>query len=921
MLSSLHKGWLEKGVHSLTLLLQMPPRLYISASIFSAIVFCFLSLRAAEDEKHWAFQPIVRAKLPEVKFGNPSGNPIDAFVLARLQAENLKPSAEADPRTLLRRLHLDLTGLPPSPKEIADFESAWKINAEDAYSEKVDRLLDSPHFGERWGRHWLDMARYADSDGYLGDTLRPWAWVYRNWVIASINRDQAFDQFSIEQLAGDLLPKPTLPQKIATGFHRNTMLNTEAGVDKELYRTKEVVDRVSATGTVWLGLTVACAECHDHKHDPITQAEFYQLYAFFNNADEKHISAPLPGALENYKIAQQAWEAKAGQLERPLTKYETEGLIANQAAWEKGVVLSKVKWNVLHPDKTKSGANDKMAVQKDGSIVVTGKDPDTVTYFIEAAVTEDQTITGFRLQVFGEAGRGRKLGKAVGRAKDGSFVLSSFVVQEESKGGKTRTLKIKSVRADFAEKDQNLEKVLDTKSTDGWHVASQTKQLHTVVFDLAKPVSLAAGSRLKFTLRNKHGKGKTLRHFRLSMTFGQDLSEPSVLSESVREALAVSLDKRSSDQLKVIAEFYRSLDPEWNRFRLDLEKHLTKPAEKIATKARAFVERKKDRRETFIHIRGDYTQHGDQVMPGTPGVLHSLQGKRGNQQANRLDLARWLFDESNSLTARVAANQIWLHLFGQGLVATPDDFGTEGSPPTHPLLLDWLATEYRRLGWSRKAMIRLIVHSSTYRQSSDVRPELANYETGNLLLWRQNSFRTSAETVRDIHLASSGLLTRKIGGPGIRPPLPAFISEVGRSVKWPVSKGEDLYRRGMYIILKRTVIYPMLTAFDAPDTSVSCSRRDRTNTPMQALTLLNDPVFYECAETLGSELYAKHGNHTEKAIREMYERCLNREPLSAEVQTLLRAHADLAENATNPEASLIAAVRIVMNLDEFVTRN
>ncbi len=899
----------------------MSPRLLFPASIFCTTAFCFLSLCAVEDEKHWAFQPVVRFELPKIKSGNPAGNPIDAFVLARLQAENLTPSAQADPRTLLRRLHLDLTGLPPSPKEIAAFEAAWQKDEDKAYSEKVGQLLDSPHFGERWGRHWLDMARYADSDGYLGDTLRPWAWVYRDWVIAAINRDQPFDQFSVEQLAGDLLPKPTLPQKIATGFHRNTMLNTEAGVDKELYRTKEVVDRVSATGTVWLGLTVACAECHDHKHDPITQAEFYQLYAFFNNADEKHISAPLPGALENYKTAQQAWEAKAEQLERPLTKYKTEGLLANQAAWEKSVVLPKAKWETLHPDKTKSGANDKMEVQKDGSIVVTGKDPDTVTYFIETAVADDQRITGFRLQVFGEAGRGRKLGKPVGRAKDGSFVLSSFVVQEEVKGGKARTLKLKSVRADFAEKDQKIEKAIDTKSTDGWHVASQTKQPHAAVFDLAEPVKLVAGSRLKFTLRNKLGKGKTMRHFRLSMTSDSDAADPSVLSEVVREALAVSLEGRSSDQLKVIADFYRSLDPEWNRFRLNLEKHLKKPAGKIATKARTFAERKKDRRETFIHVRGDYTQHGERALPGTPGVLHSLQREDGDQQANRLDLARWLFDESNPLTARVAANQIWLHLFGQGLVATPDDFGTEGSPPTHPQLLDWLATEYRRLGWSSKAMIRLIVHSSTYRQSSDVRPDLADYATGNLLLWRQNSFRASAETVRDIHLASSGLLTRKIGGPGIRPPLPAFVSEVGRSVKWPVSKGADLYRRGMYIILKRTVIYPMLSAFDAPDTSVSCSRRDRTNTPMQALTLLNDPVFYECAETLGRDLHAKHGNHTEAAIREMYESCLNREPLSAEIQTLLSAHADLSKKATSPEASMIAAVRIVMNLDEFVTRN
>ncbi|MFK5923919.1 MAG: DUF1549 and DUF1553 domain-containing protein [Verrucomicrobiota bacterium] len=899
----------------------MFPRVLLSAIIYATSVFCFLSLQAGEkqEQKHWAFQPIVRAVVPKAALGEK--NPIDAFIGERLKVENLRPSMQADERTLLRRLHLDLTGLPPQAKEVVDFVAAWQKDAEQAYREKVDELLASPHFGERWGRHWLDMARYADSDGYLGDTLRPWAWVYRDWVISAINRDQAFDQFSIEQLAGDLLPQATLAQKIATGFHRNTMLNTEAGVDKALYRTKEVIDRVSATGTVWLGLTVACAECHDHKHDPITQAEFYQLYAFFNNADEKNISAPLPGALENYKVAQQAWQAKAAQLERPLIKYQNEGLLANQAAWEESVVLPKVKWEVLKPDETRSGAGDKMEVQKDGSIVVTGKDPDTVTYFIESPVTAGQRISGIRLQVFGEAGYGQQLGKSVGRAKDGSFVLSSLVVQQEVEGAKPQTLKIKSVKADFAEKDQKLEHVLDNKSTQGWHVVTQPQQPHTLLLELAQPVELKAGSRLKFTLRNKFGKGKTLRHFRLAVTSAASIGEPSIISEVAASALAIAAEKRSAEQSQEIAKFYRSLDPVWRRLRLGLEKHLNKPATKISTKARAFVERKKDRRETFVHIRGDYTQHGDRVVPGTPAVLHALRRSSEGGQANRLDLARWLFDESNPLTARVAVNQIWLHLFGQGLVATPDDFGTEGSPPTHPKLLDWLASEYRRLGWSRKDMIRLIVHSSSYRQSSDVRPELADYATGNLLLWRQNSFRISAETVRDIHLAASGLLTRKIGGPGIRPPLPSFVSEVGRSVKWPVSQGDDLYRRGMYIILKRTVIYPMLTAFDAPDTSVSCSRRDRTNTPMQALTLLNDPVFYECAETLGSELYAKYGKHTEAAILEMYERCLNREPLSAEMQTLLSAHADLARNAINAEASMIAAVRIVMNLDEFITRN
>lgn len=617
-----------------------------------------LSLLAKDDASdHWALQPITLPKPPTVSeaLATRVRNPIDAFVLGRLSQEKLTPSPEADPATLFRRLHLDLTGLPPAPDATRNFLTAWKTDAEAAYHDAVEALLESPHFGEQWGRHWLDLARYADSEGYLGDAVRPWAWVYRDWVVDAINDDLPYDQFSTEQLAGDLLEKPTLEQQIATGFHRNTLRNTEAGVDLELYRTKEVVDRVNTTGTIWLGLTIACAECHDHKHDPISQRDFFQLYAFFNNADESTASLPLTPELETYARS----------------------------------LLSK----------------------------------------------------------------------------------------------------------------KDLEK-----------------------------------------------------------------------------------------------------DP---------------PAEPSA-RARTFRERTKDLRDSFIHERGDYTRRGDTVTPGVPVVLHELSAEQENP--SRLDLAHWLFDETNPLTARVAANQVWQHLFGVGIVSTPDDFGTHGAAPTHPELLDWLATEYRRLGWSRKELIRLVVNSSTYRQSSTVRAEYAEHPTGNTLLWRQNAFRVSAETVRDLNLAASGLLEPKLGGPSIRPPLPEFVTEVGRSVKWPVSEGSDRYRRGLYIFLKRTVLYPMLTTFDASDTSVSCARRERTNTPMQALTLLNDPVFFEGAEVLGRELHASHADRIDDAIADLFLRCLARPPRASEIDTLRSAHDDFLRQSENAEAAMIATTRVVMNLDEFITR-
>jgi hypothetical protein len=547
-------------------------------------------------------------------------------------------------------------------------------------------------------------------------------------VINAFNRDLPFDQFSIEQLAGDLLKKPTLEQKIATGFHRNTLRNTEAGVDLELYRTKEIIDRVNTTGMVWLGLTLGCAECHDHKNDPISQTEFYRMYSFFNNADEVGVPATKPWEIAEHKAAMMNW----------------------QPVW-------------------------------------------------------DQLVA--ELQPF----------------------------------------------------------------------------------------------------------------------------EKAELKDEQRAAIRKSLEENGKAfDWKTTAEFYRTKEAGWDALKAKVDAHLKKRPVTPSTKARAFARRTKDRRDTHVHIRGVYTRHGDKVSPGTPAILPELDGR--GAESDRLDLARWLFHEENSLTARVAVNRIWQHLFGQGLVSTPNDFGNAGAQPTHPLLLDWLATEYRRLGWSRKAMIRLIVNSSTYRLSSAANAVPAQEQMSNQLLWRQNSYRVSAEIVRDLHLATSGLLDRTIGRRGIRPPLPAFVTVVGRSVKWPVSQGSELYRRGMYIFFKRTVPYPMLMTFDAPDATVSCSRRERSNTPLQALTLLNDPVFYECAETLGRQMVELHHDDISAAVEELFLQCLSRRPVNQERSFLISAYQDLLrlkkdENKPGPVkdndlelAAMIAVTRVVMNLDEFITR-
>jgi hypothetical protein len=870
---------------------------------------------------HWAFQPPVRHELPTT-----AENPIDAFVRAKLDGKNLPVSPEADPHTLLRRFHLDLTGLLPSPSEVAAFATAAKTDPASARRDIVEKLLASPHYGERWGRHWLDLARYGESDGYLGDTERRWAWRYRNWVVAAVNRDQPYDQFSIEQLAGDLIPDATAEQKIAVGFHRNALRNTEAGVDKELNRTKEVIDRVNATATTWLALTLACAECHNHKHDPLKQDEFFSFYAFFNNLEDSDPTIPLPGEMEKYETALATWEKSLAPLEAALAKDEKEALPARLAAWEKSLVPLPpiVDWRVLKPSKAESGASDAMKILDDGAIAVagrSGKTPDTVTYTVEAAIPDKATtISAIQLEVIGSPGSGREPGLTAGRGKDGAFVLSSFSARFEANSEKAGPLVLESVAVSDSDPKSDPNEVLNAKSTSGWSVSSRTRQSHLAVFRLKEPLTLEPGGRLIFTLGNKAPGGSSLRQFRLGATSAAGLREPSPVPATVRVALAIEAGKRSEAQRELVAAFHRGIDPTWSGLRLAIDHHLAKAPAKPASRVQSLTERMEERRESFVHVRGDYTRRGETVTPGVPAVLHDLKTRTPGATADRLDLAHWLFDEANSLTARVAVNQIWQHLFGVGLVSTSDDFGTEGATPSHPELLDWLATEYRRLGWSRKALIRLIVDSEIYRKSSRLPagPDLESPD--NTLLWRQNSFRVDAEVVRDIHLTASGLLSRKVGGESVYPPLPGFVTEVGRSVKWPESQGEDRYRRGLYIFLKRTILYPTLTTFDAPATDVSCSRRDRSNSPMQALALLNDPVFHECAEVLGKSLHEKHGEKTDAAIVDLYERCLNRAPEPSEIDTLLSAYADFATES-DPEQALAATARVILNLDEFITRD
>ena len=870
--------------------------------IILPLVWVFTCSGASE---HWAFTRGGKPTLPSVKSGGHVGNPVDRFVVAKLEAAGISPSQPAPRETLIRRLSLDLLGLPPSPAAVAAFVAD---RSSEAYSVLVDRLLASPHFGERWGRHWLDLARYADSDGYLGDNLRPYAWVYRDWVINAINADMPFDRFSIEQLAGDLLPKPTIEQRIAVGFHRNTLKNTEAGADRELNRTKEVVDRVNTTGTVWLGLTVGCAECHEHKHDPISQEEFYGLYSFFNNTDEVSHSAPQPVELRRYELAKADWDRKLARLQEPIAKFETDKLPGRFSAWLKQQRRPETKWTVMKPDLA-TGVST-MEILDDGSVVATGKNITTVTYSLHVSNSPPRTVNAIRLELFGEYGKGDQTGGAVGRGANGQVIVSSlaFAVVPPGTKGFGQPLESVVVTGGVGEKD-----ALNSGSNAGWSITNHTRRYYSAVFKLRKPAVVPKGSRLLFAMRQKEGKYNAMRHLRISVTDDNE-AEPTVFPDELAYLVGRGNFKRVAADWERLRHHYCQLDEDWVRLRKPLDYHLTKRPATPGTRAQSMAERKKDRRRSFVHIRGDYSRAGAEVDTGTPSALHAFNSR--GESPDRLDLARWLTEPENPITARVTVNRIWQRLFGVGIVQSSDDFGTMGARPTHPQLLDWLAAELEERDWSRKEIIRLIVKSATYRQSSAIRPELTNHPTGNRLLWRQNSFRLSAEAVRDVHLVASGLYDTAIGGPGIRPPLPAFVTEVGRSVKWPVSTGGERYRRGMYIFFKRTVPYPMLISFDAPDSSVSCSRRERTNSPLQALTLLNDPVFFECAEVLGRQY---SGRDAAGAIREMFRRCLSREPTDAEFSALSKTHEDLA--AAESIDPMIGIARIVMNLDEFITRD
>lgn len=884
--------------------------------------------------RHWSLAPIGNPAIPAVANQAWCRNPIDRFILARLEREGISPSPEADRATLIRRLYLDLLGLPPEPEAVDVFLADTRP---DAYEQLVERLLASPHYGERWARHWLDQARYADSDGYEKDTGRPHAWRYRHWVIDALNRDLPFDQFTILQLAGDLLAESGQEGQVAVGFYRNTLTNKEGGVDQEEYRVKATVDRVNTLGSVWLGLTLACAQCHSHKYDPFTQREYYELFAFFNSLQEVDVPAPFAEQVAAYQEARRAHEAARVPLAEALARYDREELPARQDAWERGLDLSRFPdWTVLRATHARTASGAVLAQQVDGSLVAQGDLAETDTYQLLLPVAG--TITGLRLECLPDESLP---GKGPGRAPNGNFVVCELALEHRKLSGEVSPVAIGRVVATFSQEGFAAAQAADGQVETGWAVAPRMGQEHVALFELAQPLLLAEGESLAITLTQNHGGGHVLGRFRLAATSAPGPLELPEIPSPVLDALRIAAADRNEEQRAAILEYYRNIDPDRAPLVQALAAHDKQAPVDPATQTLAqSVSELATPRTTHVMLRGDFLAPGAEVQPGTPRVLPPLTPR--GPRPDRLDLARWLVSPEHPLTARVIVNRVWQVYFGRGLVNTEDDFGTQGERPSHPELLDWLARWWINEGWSLKGLHRLIVTSATYRQSSAWRADLLERDPLNTLLARQARLRVEAEIVRDLALAASGLLHRAIGGPSVRPPQPEGISDLtyANSARWVESTGPDRYRRGLYIWFQRTSPYPMLMTFDSPDANVACTRRERSNTPLQALTLLNDVVFVECAQALARRVLSSGSEHDEARLCRAFRLCLGRAPEAEELAVLRDLlHRELALCRDHPEAAAllagpglpagfdaptlaawVAVARALLNLDEFVTR-
>jgi hypothetical protein len=967
--------------------------------------------QGAEYEPHWAFVKPSKPALPVTKQLNWAKQPLDHFVLAELERHRLMPSPESDRYSLFRRLSLDLRGLPPT---LAELEAWEKDAAPDAYACWVDRFLADPAFGERWARVWLDLARYADSAGYGSDPLRMNMWRYRDWVIDAFNHNLPYDQFTIEQLGGDLLPQAGMQQKMATAFHRNTMTNTEGGTDDEEFRVAAVKDRINTTMQVWMGLTMGCAQCHSHKYDPISQTEYYQGFAIFNQTADNDqpneaptMPAPTVAQLNRNKELDKLIAVQEAKLQKPSLE-----LAIGQSRWEAGL-RSTGFWHTIPPVRTKSDSGRWFHTQPDHSIRASTPRPKQDTYQVTLQPAAG-SYTGLRVEVFpshlSTADRNFVLSQLAVRVKQpnvqpplahyvrislpgANLILSLAEVEIYSQGenvarqgeasqssidfvghaaraldGNTngdyfasntvthtrteadpwwevklpglhaidriviwnrtggvenrlngavvelldfahepiwkqtlttapqpsvelatvgKTLTLTQAVADYSQARFDVATLLKPKKNSGWAVGGSLEKPHQAQLVFQEPLKLSGNETLEVTLSQQFNMPKlVLDHFRLSLSTDPKLAMRAAVPADILTIVDIPAEARAGFEAAALAKHYRTLAPELKPVREEITR-LQKSRPTISALPVMQELPASQRRVTKLLNKGNFLDPGALVEARLPALFQPQGTPTSN--VSRLDLARWLMHPDNPLTARVAVNRLWSQLFGTGLVETEEDFGIQGDLPSHPELLDHLAHLYQHeLQWNTKALIKTLVMSATYRQSSRVTTELLEKDPRNRLFSRGPRYRLEAEMVRDQALALSGLLSRKIGGPSVYPKQPDGLWQAAFNGErtWMTSRGEDKYRRGLYTFWRRTIPYPSMAAFDAPSRELCQIKRVRSNTPVQAFVTLNDPVYLEAAQALARRIVKEGGTSTDARLRYALRLVLSRPPTEQQLATL-----------------------------------
>lgn len=901
--------------------------------------------QGAQYEQHWSFQKVKSPKIPAMD-DKWIQNEIDQFVLARLKQNGMEPSAKASKEILIRRVTLDLTGLPPSLDAIDRFLNDSTPNA---FEKVVDRLLKSKSYAEHMTRYWLDLARYADSNGYQYDTERT-QWPWRDWVIQAYLENKPFDEFTIEQLAGDLLPDATPSQKLATGFNRNHGITIEGGVIDEEYRTEYVVDRVNTTSAVWLGLTFGCARCHDHKYDPISQKEFYQFFAFFNQVPERGLNgfAPrmaAPLVLQNSEIE---------QLKASATLTEKEYRKAYQAVRDE-FDLWRVKaqrqlpyqWEIIDSFATiESTGGATLKAQSDGSYLATGKNPKFDDYVAQFQ-PKTKTVSAIRLEVLTDPSFAQPY--AFARSSNGNFVMTDFVVDVDQDGtGKYEEILVSSAKADHSQNGYPIGNTIDKAAKTGWASAGGNKTHRQAIYALDAPIKVSEKTQIRIRIENKspfeyHNIGR----FRISVC---QTKNPKLYTQ---EQLALSLPAKSVSKIqnqKIEEGLIKRFGSQRLRY---LQNQFVESSRRlkeltVASVQSMVMQDMPKMRSTFTLNRGQYDQKGEEVLANVPEVLGKLPESKSQ---NRLELARWLVSEKNPLTARVTVNRYWQRYFQNGLVNTPEDFGIQGEYPSHPELLDWLAKKFMNSNWDIRAMQKLIVMSATYQQTSAITNQNnASKDPQNRLLSRASRYRMDAEVIRDQALFSSGLLVDRLGGPSVYPYHPKGLwleinNRPNYSKAYPQDTGEKLYRRSLYTYWKRTVPPPSMATFDAPEREYCIVKRSTTNTPLQSFVMLHDPQFVEAARQLAAKIMLDpniKNASTEAKIRFAFRTVLTRQPKGKELKVLQntfesrkklyqvspeKAKKILAVgDSINPEldpveqAAWTTVARILMNLSESLTR-